>query len=140
MVARSRVKGVVDVRDAQNDLKLCEKATPGPWEVVPDIRPGLAVKGYSSYRGDLGGYCGSGHLGTLSKYDNKFNDAVLVAESREALPYYIRQMLDAVGWLKHIRNNYDLDPVDDLMISKFLKGEEITEEEAERIVGGGQGD
>lgn len=62
-----------------------------------------------------------------------------IVESREALPYWIKRGRGGESWLKHILNNYDMDPVDALMIRKFLEGEEIGEDEAERIVGGGQG-
>lgn len=81
------------MRDAQKDLEMCEKATPGPWIQTGECRPfsdeyGAQEKVYVCVGSDLI-YCGSVIYPGDDKFMKPIDNAQFIAESREALPYWI---------------------------------------------------
>lgn len=67
-------------RDAEKDLAMCDAATPGPW-VVDDVN-GVIWNSEGKRVFELGGY-------------EEPDDHLFIAESREALPYWIKRALAA---------------------------------------------
>lgn len=58
---------------------LLTAATPGPWEVCPDLRPDIRSQS------GTGGFLGCGHIATVSRYDANESDAALIAAAPELL-------------------------------------------------------
>ena len=77
------------MRNAQNDLELCYKATPGPWMTDPDDENGVVFTNNKMLLG-------------ANNYQNYENDMKFIAESREALPYWIKRVVEAEELLNGI--------------------------------------
>ncbi|MEC4569330.1 hypothetical protein L8C07_25625 [Paenibacillus sp. CMAA1739] len=84
-------------RNWQEDMKMCHKATPGPWVIVTDdfgeddvcyvptelkSRNGMRVVSYE------GGFV---PIHDIWNAEQLYDNARLIAESREALPYWLQQ-------------------------------------------------
>ncbi|MEJ8547170.1 hypothetical protein [Brevibacillus borstelensis] len=83
------------MRDAEKDLAMCEAATPGPW-VVDDVNGVIwNLEGKRVF--ELGGY-------------EEPDDHLFIAESREALPYWIQRAQAAEAALRWYadQNNYSI--------------------------------
>lgn len=74
-------------RDIQKDLELCEKACPAPWN--PDHLPGVEKD------------C---EMCQINSRSNGNADRKFIAESREALPYYIKRCQEAEELLSECKN------------------------------------
>lgn len=86
-----------DKRDIQADRKMCDSATPGPWEPNVFAPPDLRIEG------EMGVHCpehpeayiqpdGTWYSITVCRGmsgTNKVNNAEFIAESRTALPHYL---------------------------------------------------
>lgn len=78
------------MRDAQKDLEICNKATPGPWkqnniyisktDELDDFEIEVKVPRYFSSEEQL-----------ISIHEQAWNNAKFIAEAREALPYWIQR-------------------------------------------------
>ena len=88
-------------RDIEQDLALCEKATPGPWQarqIVSTVGPMqmLAANGW-----EILGMTEDGM--PLADWFERKEDAVFTVEARVALPYWLgevkrlRELTDALG-------------------------------------------
>jgi hypothetical protein len=121
-------------RDAQKDLEICNRATVGPW---------VNVKVNTSC-----GYCykvgtemdvAKGHNGAACLYDDytSFNEtpheqiesnAQFIAESREALPHWINQAMEAKKLIEQaaeeIENCYGKETELSKKMREFLGGEQ----------------
>jgi len=92
-------------RDPQEDMELCSKATSGPW----DVRT-IAIKDViKAYSGDnifcIGSIAGDAVVALTDDLDLDVkseipNDTKFIAESREALPYWINRAVKAEKLLK----------------------------------------
>lgn len=85
------------MRNAQKDLELCSKATPGPWT----FREELTVRSFRSpgKHGQKSNSICNTYCTSRSKEENVVN-ACFIAESREALPYWIREFENQKTQLK----------------------------------------
>lgn len=84
-------------RDLEQDLALCEKATPGPWQarqIVSTVGPMqmLAANGW-----EILGMTEDGM--PLADWFERKEDAVFTAEARVALPYWL-------GEVKRLREDF----------------------------------
>jgi hypothetical protein len=80
----------------------CEKATPGSWVSIADIRPGVTVD--NPQNTDIKrGYVGYGHLLTINKYVGNMNDAEFIANARQDIPALLEEIerllsiIDSIG-------------------------------------------
>lgn len=76
-------------RDWQKDMEICKKATPGPWwvDVGKILNPCSIALGHSDEFNTEVYIC----LGTSAVAD-AIDDAEFIAESREALPYWLQRV------------------------------------------------
>ncbi|MBG9944670.1 hypothetical protein ABE237_00710 [Brevibacillus formosus] len=99
---------VLNKRDAEVDLKLCEAATPGPWELEPeaDDDEGLVI-----WKKDVE-HPGRSEGVIVLNPDCHYEEADInfITEAREALPYWIQRALAAEAALRWYANqdNYSI--------------------------------
>ena len=85
-------------RNPKADLEMCERATPGPWSAEETNALSIVAGKVEYTNGKM--TCG-GFIADIDE-DNNENaeaDARLLAESREALPYWIKRAMEAEGML-----------------------------------------
>ena len=88
-------------RNPKADLEMCERATPGPWSAEETNALSIVAGKVEYTNGKM--TCG-GFIADIDE-DNNENaeaDARLLAESREALPYWIKRAMEAEDLLKSI--------------------------------------
>ena len=88
-------------RNPKADLLMCERATPGPWSAEETNALSIVAGKVEYTNGKM--TCG-GFIADIDE-DNNENaeaDARLLAESREALPYWIKRAQEAEDLLKSI--------------------------------------
>jgi hypothetical protein len=121
-------------RDPQKDLELCSKVTPGPWvNVKVNTSCGYCYKVGSKM--DVIKF----HNGAACLYDDhtSFNEtpheqiesnAQFIAESREALPYWINQAIKAEKLIEQaaeeIENCYGKETELSKKMRDFLEGDQ----------------
>ena len=96
------------MRDAKTDLEVCQKATPGPWEVENAETKSRFSKGWRTVKAPTGYIIGvDGYLSSIGGevYGVKitYSDAKFIALAREALPYWINRAMGLEKELKRMR-------------------------------------
>ena len=83
---------MMNKRDLRADLELCNKATPGPWEVFPPL---CGPEGQTVYQVDSGGpICDVSD--PYPRGDNKPQENMMfIAQAREGWPHAIERALEA---------------------------------------------
>jgi hypothetical protein len=99
-------------RDGKQDLELCQKATPGPWEAEEKSHDGYISNWPNEKPQPTYLMQWSGDGWENSGYENGRNDARFIAESREALPHWIMRALLAEGMVSAVTNLIGLDNED----------------------------
>ncbi|UED72135.1 hypothetical protein [Brevibacillus sp. HD3.3A] len=82
------------MRDAEKDLALCEAATPGPWESLPDaVMASNIVLRWVCQMYD-----------SVDVFPSAAADARFIAESRTALPHWIQRAVVAEAEVERLKN------------------------------------
>ena len=92
------------MRDPQQDIAICEAATPPPWEWLEDTWRG----GYKGLVGKRGAdvlfpqHCNDGDDGAAWFEELREEDREFIAMSREALPYWINRTQEAESRVREL--------------------------------------
>jgi hypothetical protein len=116
-------------RSAEKDMELCRMATEGPWK-NGSVRPTVTFSKGTYYSGVMNG---NEDLGIALAGDESDGqsviDSMFIAESREALPYWIQRATEAEELLKEA-----LEFIDDCYIDEIEFRAKVKE-----FLGGGEG-
>jgi len=82
-------------RDAQKDLELCQKATPGPWEFKQEDDWGVDVGHIENEKKVICDFGDATQFYPVSGEAPEEADLKFILESREALPYWINRAIEA---------------------------------------------
>ncbi|MGG1664449.1 hypothetical protein [Brevibacillus sp. NRS-1366] len=92
----------MEKRDAVNDLKICEAATPGPWELQPEADDDEGLIIWRKVEEHPGRSEGVIVLNPDCYYEEA--DISFITESRTALPYWIKRASEAEDEANRLKN------------------------------------
>jgi hypothetical protein len=92
------------MRDLKADLELCNKATPGPWEVFPPL---CGPEGQTVYQVDSGGpICDVSD--PYPRGDNKPQENMMfIAQAREGWPHAIERAIKAEAEVEQLKGEIE---------------------------------